>query len=193
MTKTATACRWAPASCYVRGVDAPTRLLLEPVEEVHVDAFHSVATDPHVVRYLMDGQEPPREWSAAQVASSAASFARHGVGLWLGRFADATAQRGATAGFCGFLRLPDTGLGLELVYAVRGVHAGQGLGTELARTAIERAGRAGLGHVGASVDAVNVASVRILERLGFALVDRRAGVFGDLLIYGLELGSHGRP
>jgi RimJ/RimL family protein N-acetyltransferase len=168
------------------------RLRLAPLREAQLDVFHGLVTDPHVRRYLMDGQVLPREWSREQIDATSRDFAAHGVGLWLARDrALAPSDPRAMIGFAGCLRLPGTGLGWELVYALREAHTGRGLACEMARGVIERARSVGLEQVEASVDAVNLASVRILERLGFALVERGAGAFGELRIYRLELRSAG--
>lgn len=83
-------------------------------------------------------------------------------------------------GFGGLLGLPGTGLERELVYAVTGRFSGIGLGAELATALVAHAGAR---ELRASVDAVNVASVRILERLGFLRSAVREGAFGELWLY----------
>ena len=169
------------------------RLHLEPLDPATLDSFHRLVIDPHVRRYLMDGEEMPREWSLAQLESSTRSFAEHGLGLWLARHRDTPpSDRDPAIGFCGLLRLAGTGLDLELVYALREPSTGRGLATEMARAVVDAARRAGLERLGASVDAVNLASVRILERLGFALNECRGGSFGELRVYGLDLREPGR-
>jgi RimJ/RimL family protein N-acetyltransferase len=60
---------------------------------------------------------------------------------------------------------------------------GQGYGTEMARAAMADARRhSELATIVATVDEVNVASVRILEKLGFVPTATQPGRFGDVLV-----------
>jgi RimJ/RimL family protein N-acetyltransferase len=158
------------------------RLTLTPLAAGDLAAFHALTTDPHVRRYLMDGEVLPVAWASEQIAASSARFERGALGLWLARPIGAETP----IGFCGFLALPGTGLDNEQVYALAEAHTGRGLATEMARAMIARAPRQA-GPISASVDAVNTASVRILEKLGFLQVDTRPGAFGPMLIFVLEV------
>jgi [ribosomal protein S5]-alanine N-acetyltransferase len=161
------------------------RLRLVPLTHGDLAVFHSLVTDPHVRRYLLDGQTLPLDWSEGRIDASAELFAETGLGLWLARTLDAD----EVVGFCGFMRLPGTGLDLELVYALREAHTGRGLATEMGAAMLARAASLGLDRVHASVDSINAASVRVLERLGFALDATAEGAFGDLLVYRRDLGG----
>ena len=163
------------------------RLRLTPLAPIDLAAFHALVTDPHIRRYMMDGEVLPLEWAAQQIDASLARFETAGTGLWLTR--DRQGGDGAI-GFCGFMALPGTGLGSELVYALREDRTGAGLATEMARAVIDQAHRdSGLRYVSASVDAVNASSVRTLENLGFHLAETRQGVFGDMLVFALDLSG----
>jgi [ribosomal protein S5]-alanine N-acetyltransferase len=166
------------------------RLRLEPVSAADLEALHALVTDPHVRRYLCDGEVFPREWTAVQIESSAARFAQNGLGLWLARLAGSPVtdpEADAPIGFCGFLELSGTGLALDLVYALREAHARRGLATEMATRLAAHARELGFDRIHASVDVVNEGSVRILERLGFVLTETTQGAFGDLRTYRLDL------
>jgi RimJ/RimL family protein N-acetyltransferase len=64
---------------------------------------------------------------------------------------------------------------------------GRGYGTEMARASIAEARRhPGFRTIVASVDEVNVASVRVLEKLAFRRVATHPGRFGDLFMMSLE-------
>jgi RimJ/RimL family protein N-acetyltransferase len=157
------------------------RLALSPLAADHLATFHALVTDPHVRRYLMDGEVQPVEWASSQIATSVARFEAGGAGLWLAH------ESGQPIGFCGFMALPGTGLGNELVYALREDGSGRGLATAMAAAVIGYArARSGFGPITASVDAVNAGSVRILEKLGFRRTDTRPGAFGEMLIFSLE-------
>ena len=155
------------------------RLTYRPVEPSDLDGFSSLVQDPHVRRYMMDGQVFPPEWSAAHIRASEALFDRLGVGLWLAH----ERRTGELVGFCGYLVLPEVHAAPELMYALREPFTGRGLATEMARACIAEAIQRKLFPDGivASVDAVNAASVRVLEKLGFERFATRPGAFGDML------------
>lgn len=157
------------------------RLTYRPVEPTDLDAFSSLVQDAHIRRYMMDGQVFPLEWSAAHIRESDALFDRLGVGLWLAH----ERATGALVGFCGYLVLPEVHATPELVYALREQFIGRGLATEMARVCIFEAlwRKAFPEGIVASVDAVNTASVHILEKLGFERVDARPGAFGEMLLF----------
>jgi [ribosomal protein S5]-alanine N-acetyltransferase len=158
------------------------RLQYASVELENLDAFHSLIQDDHVRRYLLDGNLFPREWSEERLRDSQSLFERRGVGLWLAR--DNTKE---LVGFCGFLEFPSIHPEPQLVYAMRERFTGRGYATEMARAALAQARRrTGFARVFASVDAVNVASYRVLEKLGFEPVATQRGSFGNM--YLLRLG-----
>lgn len=162
---------------------ASLRLRYEQLSIAHLDRFHGLVQDPHIRRYLMDGEIFPREWSEERIRDSEALMAERGVGLWLA-VDDAT---GAIAGFCGFLVIPSIDPEPQLVYALLEPFTGKGYATEMARAAIEHARlRAGFKEIVAGVDAVNAASVRVLEKLGFERGRTLQGAFGDTFTYTLR-------
>jgi [ribosomal protein S5]-alanine N-acetyltransferase len=111
-------------------------------------------------------------------------MSRRGVGLWLAF----DAASGALAGFCGFLVLPSVHQEPQLVYALSERFTGKGYATEMARASIAAArANAGFTDIVAAVDGVNAASIRVLEKLGFARQGTSAGAFGDTFVYRLSL------
>lgn len=159
------------------------RLRYRPVEPAELDAFHRLVQDPHVRQYLMDGDVFPREWSAERIDDSQALFARRNVGLWL---VDETAT-GALVGFCGFLELPSVHAEPQLVYALFEAFTGRGYATEMGRTAIAHARtQADFTDIIGAVDEPNVASIRVLEKLGFAVTGYAPGQFGRTVLFRLS-------
>jgi RimJ/RimL family protein N-acetyltransferase len=152
------------------------RLRYEPVALEARDGFHGLVQDEHVRRYLMDGSVFSREWSEQRIRESQALFERRGVGIWL-----AYEKAGdALVGFCGFLEIPAVHPEPQLVYALVERFTGRGYATEMARRAIAHAREQGLAEILAGVDEINVASLRVLEKLGFERVDTRPGTFGKM-------------
>lgn len=155
------------------------RLRYVPVAPATLDAFHGLVQDPHVRRFLLDGQVLPREWSETRIHQSAALFERRAVGLWLAyeRTSD------ALVGFCGFAEFPEIHPEPELVYALVERYSGRGYASEMARASIAHARtRGGFTDIVTSVDEVNRASLRVLEKLGFERRGARPGAFGAVLL-----------
>jgi RimJ/RimL family protein N-acetyltransferase len=66
--------------------------------------------------------------------------------------------------------------------------SGKGYGTEMARTSIAHArGQSGFAEVIASVDEVNVASLRVLAKLGFERIATQQGSFGNMFVLRLAV------
>jgi RimJ/RimL family protein N-acetyltransferase len=145
-----------------------------------LDAFHALAVDPHVRRYLLDGQVVPREWADSELAASEALFASRGVGLWL------VAEADETIGFAGFRLFPEVEESPELLYALLERATGRGLATEIAAALVVHARDVGLEPIAAAVDEVNGASVRVLEKVGFRPRDAVPGAFGLIRLFRLD-------
>jgi [ribosomal protein S5]-alanine N-acetyltransferase len=159
------------------------RMRYLPVAEANLDAFHSLVQDEHVRRYLLDGKPFPREWSEERVRDSESLFARRGVGLQLA-YDKAT---GELVGFSGFLELPEVHPQPQLVYALFERFSGKGYATEMAGASIAAArAQPGFAEFMAGVDEINVASVRVLEKLGFERIARQPGSFGIALLMRLK-------
>jgi RimJ/RimL family protein N-acetyltransferase len=158
------------------------RLRYERLTPDHLDRFHALVQDQHIRRYLMDGEVLPREWSEERVRDSENLWVQRGVGLSLA-FESAS---GELTGFCGFLEIPSVHPEPQLVYALLERLTGRGYATEMARAAIEDArAAAGFTSIVAGVDEVNVASVHVLEKLGFVRTGTQQGAFGNTLMYEL--------
>ncbi len=154
----------------------------------HLHLFHSVIQDDHVRRYLLDGQILPTEWSAGTIRASQSLFERRGVGIWLVRqkFTE------ELVGFCGFVEFATLHPEPQLVYAMFGRFAGMGYATEMAAACIAAARKyEGFATIVASVDEVNAASLRVLEKLGFERIATLQGAFGNMFL--LRLSSADCP
>lgn len=136
--------------------------------------------DPHVRRYLLDDELVDMEWLQGEIRSSQERFDRCGIGLLTAR------QRsdGALVGFAG-LR-PFTEPEPQLIYGILPAYTGKGLATELARAVVDAAFLCcGAPSLLATTDAPNTASVRVLERLGFAASGRAPGPVHEQLRFTL--------
>ncbi|MCG8592352.1 MAG: GNAT family N-acetyltransferase [Proteobacteria bacterium] len=159
------------------------RLRLRPIRESDVADFHAQWAHPSVRRYLFDDTAPSLAQVRELVATSDASFAAQGFGLW------SLVPHGESdpIGCCG---LRPTAAEPELLYVLARDAFGAGLGLEAARAVLGYAfGALGLLRVCASVDDPNAASVRILERLGMRL-DRQEELAGrPTRFYGVSRGE----
>jgi ribosomal-protein-alanine N-acetyltransferase len=140
------------------------RLSLRPVAHSDRASLHRFWTDPDIRRFLWDDEVIPLDRVDEEIEKSRESFRLFGFGLWL------LLDGGELLGFCGLRPVPESGE-IEILYAVRPDHWGEGLATEAAR-AVLRFGfeRCGLGRILARADAPNTASVRVMEKLGMRRV-----------------------
>ena len=163
------------------------RLRYRPLTLADLDRFHGLVQDPYVRRYLFDGNLYSREWSEARVLESAELFERRGVGIWM--VTDLATNE--LVGFCGFLEILRIHSEPEIVYAMFERFSGRGYATEMALTSIAHARRQpGFAEIIASVDEVNVASLRILRKLGFERLSTQQGSFGNMLVLRLGVVRH---
>ncbi|HTF32673.1 MAG TPA: GNAT family N-acetyltransferase [Myxococcota bacterium] len=146
-----------------------TRLMLRPFVLQDLDALHAFFIHPEVRRFLWDDRVVSRDTVQALIAASFASFSVQGLGLWV---AEDRASR-AFVGFCG-LRPIDETAEIELLYGLVRERWGEGLATEAGNAVLAHAFlRVGLPRVVGRTDSPNLASVRVLERLGMQFEGER--------------------
>ena len=136
--------------------------MLRPLAESDVEDLHRISNDPLVRRYLWDDEPVERATIEGVVRQSARRFAEDGAGLFGIR------MRGSEdlAGFCGFLRLEGM-REMELGYELAPELWGKGLATEAAKACLRFAfEEVGMERVIAGADRPNVASLRVIEKLG---------------------------
>lgn len=149
------------------------RLTLRPCALDDVDALHQLWIDPDVRRYLWDDIEIARE-RTEQTVREAVESSEEGLGIWVA----IEGTTGAIAGFCGLIRRERNG-DPELLYGLAPAFWKRGLATEAAKASLAYAfGMLGAARVTAAMDPPNVASVGVMERLGFRFV--RRGTLNDL-------------
>lgn len=149
-----------------------------------VEALHTLATDAHVRHFLLDGATVPASWASHVVEVARARARTDGLGLW---FVQGTESDGVPWGFCGFWEFEDLGPEPQLIYALKKEHTNQGFATEMGRACIELARSIGsLKEITAAVDSPNVASIRVLEKLGFEVTRTLPGPFGHTLMFQLR-------
>jgi ribosomal-protein-alanine N-acetyltransferase len=155
---------------------------MRPFETGDVDDLHRIWIDPGVRKFLWDDRIIPRETAVAVVESSIDSFAKQGFGLWVICFkADP-----ALAGFGGLRCFVEDGgeeSEVEILYGVATEHWGKGIATEAARAFLRYGFEENrLERIYAGADPPNVASFRVLEKLGMKFA-RRTVVNGLEAVY----------
>ena len=154
-----------------------------------LEAFNALGSHPEVIRYV--GNQPFASLEVARdvlVAAPLKDYATYGYG----RFACVLKQTGEVVGFCGPKFLPDT-QDVDLGYRFLPNFWGKGLATESARAVIGYArDQLGLPRLVGWVHPDNVASARVLTKLGFAF-ERRTTVASipgvDFDLYAMQLAT----
>lgn len=163
------------------------RLFLRPYQRTDIDTLHRLWTDPGVRQYLWDDRIIPRQLAAGVVEGSLTDWTTHGLGQWV------VCRPGSdeVIGFCGF-RWGEAGTPPELLYGLSPTYWGRGLATEAARAVLTYAfQQLGIERVWAATDPPNVASIRVMERLGMRF-DRRGQLNGlDTIFYTLSRSQFG--
>ncbi len=157
------------------------RLVLRPFTNADLDAVHALWTDADMRRYLCDDTIVSREQSQEWLEGSTTGFAQRRFGLW----GTHDAATGALIGFCGCRDWPSGEP--ELMYGLLRPWWGRGLATEASTAVLDYVFET-LGHpvVMAATDPPNVASIRVMERLGMAF-DWRGEMHGlDTVVYRLS-------
>lgn len=137
------------------------RLLLRPFAAGDALLVHEVYSDPDVMRYVATGPMSDIAVTERLLADYAAHQTRHGYSFW----AVFERSSGTLVGDAGLYRTP-TGE-VELGYTLGTAWWGRGYATEAASRWLAFAfGELGLGEVVALAEPANVASLRVLEKLG---------------------------
>ena len=150
------------------------RCELRPVTDADIDALHQLWISPGVRRFLWDDEVIPRESAVEAVATSQDLFARHRFGLWAVRLT----RSPDIVGFAGIWPFRDPPE-FELLYGVAEPSWGQGYAVEASHAVLAYCyATLAMTSVRASTDAANVASLRVLDKLGFTRT--RRDVIGGL-------------
>ena len=154
---------------------------MRPYRHEDVDALHALWTEAEMRRYLWDDVIIPRETAEQTVAASIADVAVHGYGQW----ALTLAGDDSIIGFCGF-RPWEEGGEPELLYGLTWPLWGRGLAFEASRAGLLYLVRTARSYkVWAATDEPNIASQKVLARLGMKAVDSRPGKAWTTLRYTL--------
>jgi RimJ/RimL family protein N-acetyltransferase len=147
------------------------RLLLREFDEGDAEAFLALGSDPAILRYTGDPGGGLRSLEHAlhvMRSRTLADYQKHGFGRW----ACVHKADDRVIGFAGLKRLDDLGGEVDLGYRFLPAYWGKGLATEASRPAVEYGfTRLGLRRILGLVDPENVASARVLEKVGMTFAD----------------------
>jgi len=167
-------------------IDIPTlstaRLKLRPFVQSDSERWWELLKEPGVLRYFPNSAPVTKEGAEKIVAHMMDHWQRHGYGPW----AVEPAGGGALMGRCGLLYLAETD-SVEVDYILGRDYWGQGFATEAACASVDYAFEVlHAGHVTGIVHRENLASQRVLEKLGMKRL-RAAQFFGiDCYEYQME-------
>ena len=137
------------------------RLVAEPITAAHQEDMLRLLCDPKVAATLGGPPSPAR--LAAMIEAQSAQFERHGYGFWVWRDR-ATREVVARGG------IQHTHVGgrdeVEVGWAVASDRWGEGLATELGAASVQVGFEHGLDELVAFTLSGNVASRRVMEKLG---------------------------
>ena len=161
------------------------RLILRPFEPADVEAAFGWFGDPVVMRFTVTGPDKSIEQTRARLTHFASHQQAHGFSKWV--ILDGAS--GIAIGDSGLLVLPECGW-IDLGFRLAQSHRGQGLATEAASAWVRALfDEYRIHRLGAFVHPENVASIRVLEKLGFH-AERRDMVMGmQSIVFSLDANN----
>jgi len=165
---------------------ATERLVLRQRSEDDLQAILQMDTDPEVMRFL-DGPRLDLSEHEKEVRARIHKDLGPGLGYWS---VFPRAQPDAFLGYMSLHAMPDYAE-IELGYRFCRSAWGQGFATESAAACLRHAFLSlALAEVVAVVDPGNLASQRVIAKLGFAATGKRHAYKKDLLFYRLDRNSY---
>jgi RimJ/RimL family protein N-acetyltransferase len=168
------------------------RLVLRPIATDDAGALHRISNERAVRRYLWDDEPVEKATIRDLVSQSTGMFLEAGIGLFGVRRCGCE----NLIGFCGLVRLEGMEVP-ELAYELTQEAWGEGLATEASMACLLYAFQeVGLERVIAGADPENVASQRVIEKLGMSSVGRLNRSVPEASYYAVYreefLSSHGK-
>lgn len=163
------------------------RLRLREMSESDGAFMLELLNDPGFIRFIADRGVRTLEGAARYIRERfVEGYRQHGFGLWLVEPKD----EGAPAGMCGLLQRGAPVPGVEVGYAFLPQFRGKGYAYEAAAASAAHAREVlGLSRLYAVVNPDNIASIRVLEKLGmrFERMVRLAGEEFDIKLFATDL------
>lgn len=162
-----------------------SRLILRAFTEEDIDPLHNILGEEDVLRYFPNPNPPSREKVEKLISARLDHWEEHGFGWW----AIEPRSKKQLIGWSGLLFLPETEE-VEVGYLLDKAFWGKGLATEAAQACLQYGFKDfDMQSIVAIVHPENVASQRVIEKLGMSFVDE-ARYFGmDCHRYSIERSS----
>ena len=145
------------------------RIILRVYGEEDVTPLHEILSNPNVLRYFPPSDPPTLSKVQKLVDSQQKHWDEHGFGWW----ALASPDVDRLIGWCGLNYLPETDE-VELKYLLAEEFWGRGIATEASRASLKYAlTDTNLDLIIGLVHPENVASQRVLEKVGMSFLDRK--------------------
>ena len=159
------------------------RLLLRPFAPADHELIHAVYSDPEVMRYVGHGAHETLAETANALRIYGEVLARRGYSF----LAVTERKTGALLGDGGLHPLGGQGPDVELGYTLARAAWGRGYATELGRALVEHAFTAlRAPRVVAQVEPANLASRRVLEKLGMGAREQRVAYGRPHILYAID-------
>ncbi len=153
------------------------RLAFREWNDDDLDRFHVICSEPQVMRFVGDGQGWAKERTGQFIHSASEMLRENGYCQW----ALICKADGKLIGFVNADNSPEIGWRLAPEYW------GNGLATEAARAVLKHGiDTLGFQRVTATVQAVNLASIRVIEKLGMTLVRSFDRDGREIMIYAAD-------
>lgn len=157
------------------------RLYLRPFAPDDFDGFAAMNADAEVMRFIGDGKPQSRAQTQARLNAILDHWDQHGFGL----FAVVDIMTRTLVGFCGLQYLDNTAE-IEVGYRLARRFWGTGLATEAASASLNYGfDELGLDRIVAVVHPDNVASQRVVEKIGLLYVKDSRFYNADLRYYAI--------
>jgi RimJ/RimL family protein N-acetyltransferase len=158
------------------------RLVLREWRDLDLDALAAMNADPEVMRFIGDARVLDRAESAAQLERIRGHWDAHGFGRWAVERKDS----GEVIGFCGlgFPRFfPEVAMTPEIGWRFARAQWGKGYATEAGIASRDSFFRSfGFGSIISLVLPGNVASIRVMEKLGLRADGQIPGSGGRVVL-----------
>jgi RimJ/RimL family protein N-acetyltransferase len=161
------------------------RLILRPLTGEDLEPLHHIMSEKDVLRYFPNPDRPSLDRIQGIITRQLKHWEEHGYGWW----ALELRSKNGLIGWSGLQFLPETEE-TEVAYLLGKAFWGRGLATEAAQAGL-RYGfeNVGLESIVGIVHPENIASQRVIEKLGMSFVDQ-ARYFGmDCYHYSITVSS----
>jgi RimJ/RimL family protein N-acetyltransferase len=165
------------------------RLRLRGFSPEDLDALCQVFGDPEVMKYISGGKPRTREATREGLLRSIEGWRKRGFGLW----AVVEKASGRMVGYCGLTYLEDTPE-IEVAYGLAQFAWGKGFASEAAWASLEFGfNELKLERIVAVVNPSNLASRRVLEKLGMKYTKNVRHYGADLMYYEMAQKAGASP